>query len=175
LTFDDPMPPDSKLEIPSAKLPDPAALAERYLAAIDHFAEALAAVPADVMDWRERDETWSPRDVAFHVAELDQLLGLRLRRILGEDHPPLAGVDTNAGVRLFRRSRLDPALALDALAATAALNSAVIEKLSGADLGRKGRHSQGHDVTAADLAAYMAMHIEAHIKQLARITKAARR
>lgn len=168
-----PVNPKPKAEVPKSH--DPAVLAERYLAAVDDFAGALAGVPADVMDWRERDDAWSPRDVAFHVAELDQLLGLRLRRILGENYPPLAGVDTNAGVVLFRRSRLDPALALDALTATAALNSAVIEKLSAADLGRKGRHSQGHDVSAADLAAYMAMHIEAHVKQIARIMRAARR
>ena len=153
---------------------DPEQLAERYLAAVEAFAEAVAGVHGDVLDWREREDSWSPREIAFHVAELDQLLGLRLRRILGEDYPPLAGVDTQAGVRLFRRSKLDPGLALDSLAATSALNSAVIEKLSLVDLGRKGRHSQGHDVTAADLGSYMAMHIEAHIKQIARVVKAAR-
>lgn len=149
--------------------------AERYLAAVEAFIEAARAVPADLLDWREQPAGWSPRDVVFHVAELDQLLGLRLRRIVGEDYPPLAGVDTNAGVRLFRRSRLDLALAMDALLATSALNSALMEQLSAADLARRGRHSQGHDVTAADLVAYMAMHPEAHIRQLARIIRAAGR
>lgn len=153
----------------------PDLLAERYLAAVDAFTEAIKTLPAELVDWQERPDKWSARDVAFHVAEIDQMLGLRLRRILGENHPELAGVDTQAGVALFRRSRLDLALALDSLAATSALNTALIEKLSGADLKRKGRHSQGHDVTAADLAAFMAFHIEAHIKQIGRIVAAARR
>ncbi|MBK9975932.1 MAG: DinB family protein [Planctomycetes bacterium] len=153
----------------------PETLAERYLAAVDAFIEGLRSVNPDLLDWHERADTWSARDVAFHVAEIDQMLGLRLRRILGEDHPDLAGVDTQAGVRLFRRSKLDLALALDCLSATCALNTALIEKLSPEDLKRKGRHSQGHDVTAADLASFMAFHIEAHVKQIARIKAAARR
>jgi hypothetical protein len=39
-------------------------------------------------------------------------------------------------------------------------------------MARKGRHSEGHDVSAADLAAYMAMHIEAHTRQIRRILAA---
>lgn len=154
---------------------NPETLAERYLASVDAFTEGIKTVPNDLMDWQPGPDKWSARDVAFHVAEIDQMLGLRLRRILGEDYPELAGVDTQAGVRLFRRSRLDLALALDSLAATSALNTALIEKLSAADLKRKGRHSQGHDVSAADLAAFMAFHIEAHIKQVARLMAAGRR
>jgi hypothetical protein len=154
---------------------NPEVLAERYLASVEAFTEAIKHVPPEITDWQQSPDKWSARDVAFHVAEIDQMLGLRLRRILGEEYPELAGVDTQAGVRLFRRSRLDLALALDSLAATSALNTALIEKLSAADLKRKGRHSQGHDVSAADLAAFMAFHIEAHIKQVARITQAARR
>jgi hypothetical protein len=147
----------------------PEQLAERYLAAVDRFTEVVRQVPGDMLDRRERADTWSVRDIAFHVAEIDQMLGLRLRRILGEDYPALAGVNTQAGVELFRRSRLDLGLAMDALDASSALNTALIERLSEADLARKGRHSGGHDVTAGDLAAFMAMHIEAHVKQVKRV------
>lgn len=153
---------------------NPETLAERYLAAVDAFLESVRSVAAHWLDWQEQPDRWTVRDVAFHVAEIDQMLGLRLRRILGEDYPELAGVDTQAGVRLFRRSRLDLTLAVDCLVATSALNTSLIEKLSPSDLKRKGRHSQGHDVSAADLAAFMAFHIEAHIKQIARILAAAR-
>jgi hypothetical protein len=150
----------------------PEQLAERYLAAVDRFIEVVRHVPADRLDRRERADTWSVRDIAFHVAEIDQMLGLRLRRILGEDYPALAGVDTQAGVELFRRSRLDLGLALDALLASSALNTALMERLTPADLARKGRHSAGYDVTAHHLAAFMAMHIEAHINQIGRVANA---
>jgi hypothetical protein len=142
---------------------------------VDGFIDVLKTVPAEALDFNESATAWSPRDIAFHVADVDQMLGLRLRRILGEPQPQLAGVDTQASVKLYRRSRLDVGLAMDCISATSALNAGLIEGLTPEDMARKGRHSQGHDVTAADLAAYMAMHIEAHIKQLARITKAARR
>lgn len=154
---------------------DPEQLAERYVAAVDGFIDALRAVPAEALDFQESAATWSARDIGFHVADVDQMLGLRLRRILGEDAPQLAGVDTQASVKLYRRSRLDVGLAMDCLSATSALNAGLIEKLTPEGMARKGRHSEGHDMTAADLAAFMSMHIEAHIKQIKRVMKAARR
>lgn len=147
----------------------PEHLAERYLAAVESFINAMRRVPGERMDWRKSDETWSARDVAFHVADIDQMLGLRLRRILGEDSPDLAGVNTRASVQLYRRARLDIGLAIDALSATGALNTALIESLTHDTMARKGRHSGGHEMTAADLAAFMAMHIEAHVRQIGRI------
>ncbi|MCC7508573.1 MAG: DinB family protein [Planctomycetes bacterium] len=148
---------------------DPERLAERYLAAVEAFVDAMRRVPGERMDWRQSDETWSARDVAFHVADIDQMLGLRLRRILGEDNPELAGVNTRASVQLYRRAHLDIGLAIDAISATGALNTALIESLTPETMARKGRHSNGHDMTAADLAVFMAMHIEAHVRQIGRI------
>lgn len=149
---------------------EPESLAERYLNAVDHFVERLRSVPPELMDRVEKAGGWSPRDVAFHAADVDQMFGLRLRRILGESYPDLAGADTQAGVGLFRRARLATSMAIDALQATSALHTALIENLTPADMMRKGRHSEGHDVTAADLVAFMAMHIEAHTRQLRRMS-----
>jgi hypothetical protein len=154
------------------KPPDAEQLAERYLAAIDAFLDAMRHVPSDALNRRPGEGDWSPRDVAFHVADVDQLLGLRLRRILGEDYPALAGASTQAGVGIYRRSSFDVGLALTALEATGALNTALIESLTTEDMVRKGRHSEGHDVSAADLAHFMAMHVEAHVRQLKRILRA---
>jgi hypothetical protein len=150
----------------------PEQLAERYLTALEAFLEAVRRAPAEQLDRRAGEGGWSVRDVAFHAADVDQLLGLRLRRILAEDYPNLTGMSTQAGVVLFRRRRMDIGLALDALQAGGALNTAVIEQMTAETMARKGRHSQGHDLTAADLAAYMAMHLEAHTRQVARVLTA---
>lgn len=151
---------------------DPEQLAERYLTAVDAFTEALQAMPAERMDQRESPDSWSARDIAFHVADVDQLLGLRLRRILADENPDLAGVNTRGNVEQFRRIHADRSLAIDALAGSSGLNAALIEVLRADQLGRKGRHPHGHDVTAGDIAAFFAMHVEAHVKQLARLSKA---
>jgi len=152
---------------------DPEQLAERYVAAVDAFAEALRAIPTEQMDFRESATSWSARDIAFHVADVDQLLGLRLRRILSDDYPEIAGVNTHGNVEQFRRIRADRSLALDALGGSSAINAALIEVLQPDQVNRKGRHPHGHDVTAVDIAMFCSLHIEAHVKQLARIMKAA--
>lgn len=151
---------------------DPEQLAERYLAAVDAFVEAMRRVPAEAVNRRERKDGWSPRDIAYHVADVDQLLGLRLRRILGDDMPTLAAINTQSNVEAFRAVRADRGLALDSLIASSAMNAALIESLAPEQLKRKGRHPQGHELTAADVALLFAMHIEAHIRQLKRVLAA---
>lgn len=153
---------------------DPEQLAERYVAAVDAFAEALRAIPAEEMDSRESPNGWSPRDIAFHVADVDQLLGLRLRRILSDDYPDLAGVNTHGNIEQFRRIRADRSLALDALGGSSAINAALVEVLKPEQVSRKGKHPHGHDVSAGDIAMFFSLHIEAHVKQLARIAKSVR-
>lgn len=152
---------------------DPEQLAERYVNAVDAFAEVLRGIPPEQMDFRESATSWSPRDIAFHVADVDQLLGLRLRRILGDEYPDIAGISTHANVEQFRRIRADRSLALDALGGSSALNAALVEVLTQGQVVRKGRHPHGHDVAAGDIAMFLSLHVEAHVKQLARIVKVA--
>jgi len=148
-------------------------LAERYVAAVDAFNERVRSVPVELLEFREGPETWSVRDIVLHVADVDQLLGMRLRQILGADNPELAAIDTHANVERLRRARMDRGLALEVLGSTSAMNAALLETLEPSDLARSGRHPHGHDVTAGDIAAFLAMHVEAHVKQVARVLKAA--
>lgn len=152
---------------------DPEQLAERYISAVDTFGERVRAMPAEWVDFRETPEAWSARDIALHVADVDQLLGLRLRQILGDDRPELAAINTHANVLRLRKARVDRGLALEVLASTSAMNAALVETLAPGEISRRGHHPHGHEVTAGDIAAFMAMHVEAHIKQLARLLKAA--
>jgi hypothetical protein len=155
-----------------ADAPDLEATADKYLSAVEQFCEAALAVPADRLDFRPGEKAWSSREVAFHAAETDQNLGMRLRRLLTENYPTLAGVNLPAWVGLLRDAQLDVRLALDSLRASSALNVALIESLSPGQLKLKGRHSEGHDVTVAGLCVYFALHLESHVKQLARIRRA---
>lgn len=148
------------------------AIAEKYLSAVDQFCDAALAIPADRLDFRPNETAWSPREVAFHVAETDQNLGVRLRRLLTENNPTLAGVDLQAWVSLLQHAQLDVRLALDALRATSALNVALMESLTPAQLARRGRHSQGHEVTVSGLCLYFGLHLESHVRQLARLRQA---
>jgi hypothetical protein len=153
---------------------DAAAIAEKYLTAVDQFCEAAQSVAQDQLDFRPDGKSWSAREVAFHAAEVDQNLGIRLRRLLTEEKAVLAGVHLPAWVALLRNSRLDVALALDALRASSAINVAIIESLDAVRLRRAGTHSEGHEVTVHGLCTYMALHLESHVKQLGRIAQARR-
>jgi hypothetical protein len=102
------------------------------------------------------------------------MLGLRLRRFLVEEYRARAGMRTMARVLLYGMSRIFLGLAVDALRCPGAFNTALLVWLTRGVLARTGRHSEGHDVSAADLAAFMAMHLEAHVRQIKRVLSAAR-
>lgn len=148
------------------------ALAEKYLTAVDHFCDAVLSVPPDRLDFRNSPDSWSSREIAFHAAEVDQNLGVRLRRLLTEDHPVLAGVNLQGWVNALRPAQLDVALAIDSLRASSAINVALIETLEPSSLRRMGRHSEGHDVSVQGLCLYMALHLESHVRQLAPVRTA---
>jgi hypothetical protein len=148
---------------------DPQQLAERYLHALEQFVDAVASVGADRVDRRPEPAAWSVREVAFHAAEADSALGIRLRRIVCEDDPPLPGIHFASWLKGIPREKLDLRLAIDLLEASGALHVALIERLTPQALRRKGLHSEGHAVTAGDLVVHMAQHLESHTKQVARI------
>ena len=145
------------------------AVADKYLTAVELFCQIAEAIPPERLDFRPDESAWSAREVAFHAAEVDQNLGIRLRRILTEDYPELAGVNLPAWVSLLRKAQLDIALALDSLCASSALNVALMESLDETQLLKKGRHSEGHDMTVRGLCIYMALHLESHVRQLGRL------
>ncbi|MCC6573445.1 MAG: DinB family protein [Planctomycetes bacterium] len=149
--------------------PDPDDLAEKYLSAVEQFCERVAKVAPDQLDFRPDASTWSARDIAFHVATVDQVLGLRLRKLIAEPNPTMGSMDLDAWSRALRPAHGDVGLALDSLRATSALNIAVIEMLTPDLMKRTGMRREGHAISVRDLAAYLAIHIEAHIKQVGRV------
>lgn len=130
----------------------------------------LEGLPAQWLDAPEAPDAWSPRDVACHLADVEQDGWLpRIQTILEHGTTrPLAGVDRErfraryAGVRLavvlddFRRAREANLRALDALG------------LDDAALSTVGRHPVFGDVRLSELMSTWVVHDLTHLAQICR-------
>ena len=112
---------------------------------------------------------WSVLEVIQHLADSDLVFGVRLRMILTEDRPPLAGYDQDrwATELGYRDVPLD--LALSQLRGLRIPNLRLARALSPQQLQRVGLHSERGPESIAHLLKLMAAHDLVHRRQIERI------
>src|SRR5215216_1695504 len=88
------------------------ALIHRYTAGHQAVLDALAGLEESELD--VRTEGWTPREIVHHLADSEMTSAIRLRRLLAEDHPIIAGYDEEKFARVLRYSDRPIEAALDA-------------------------------------------------------------
>jgi hypothetical protein len=144
------------------------AVLERTPATLDQM---LHDLPEAWLTATEGPDTWSPRDVVAHLAELeDQDWMGRVRCIVqhGESRP-FTPIDRAAFFERFRGHSV--AQLLDALAQRRRRNLTELDglRLAPADLARRGRHPDFGPVTLEQLLASWAVLDLAHVGQIVRV------
>src|SRR5207247_10702822 len=99
--------------------------------------EALDHVPAD--------GGWSAREVIHHLADSEMLSAARLRLLLVEDAPVIQGYDEEELARRLHYDARPLGPSLATLRATRDTTAAILDRLSEADWGRSGTHTEGGD------------------------------
>lgn len=118
--------------------------------------------------WRVRPSpaVWAPIEVLGHLADVELMMGARLRAMLTVDEPALQKID---GARLAGRARyIDWPLAgaLDRFRRRRHENLELLETCSAEELGRVGIHPSRGRLTIADLVAVMLAHDADHVGQI---------
>lgn len=119
----------------------------------------------------EGPDTWNPREVIAHLADLEETDWITRARIIhaegeGRPFPP---IDRVAFRTKLAGKSIDQLLAI--FAERRAANLRVLDgmKLGAADLGRRGTHPTFGAVTMAQLLATWAVHDLTHLTQIARV------
>jgi hypothetical protein len=118
--------------------------------------------------WRTRPSAgaWAPIEVLGHLADVELILGARLRAMLTCDEPALQQFD---GARLAERARyLDWPLAraVERFERRRRENLELLETCSAEDLGRTGIHPTRGRLTVADVVAVVLAHDTDHLGQI---------
>lgn len=147
-------------------------LIAQYKEGYSEVAGSLEGFPDELLTAHPIEGKWSAAEIIHHLADSETASGLRLRRLLVEDHPLIQGYDQDAyAARLHYNTReLGPAL--DAFRSARATAAQLFEFMSEADWQREGTHSESGSYSTEDWLNIYAAHAHNHAAQIRRLRDA---
>ena len=141
-------------------------------ALLDRFRTGYADVEAALGGATEADLArpgpdggWGARQVAHHLADSEATAFVRLRRLIAEDEPVIAGYDEPEYARRLHYDR-PIASSLAVLAAVRAASLELLESLTPDEWERRGTHSESGAYSVADWLEIYAEHAHGHADQI---------
>ena len=141
------------------------ALLDRFRTGYADVEAALAGATVADLDRPGPDGGWSARQVAHHLADSEATAFVRLRRLIAEDEPVIAGYDEPEYARRLHYDR-PIASSLAVLAAVRAASLELLESLTPDEWERRGTHSESGAYSVADWLEIYAEHAHGHADQI---------
>ncbi len=116
-------------------------LIDKYKEGYAVVAEAVAGASDEELDRRPAPGKWSAREIVHHLADSEMTSAIRLRLLVGEDRPAIAGYDQE---KFARRLHYDRPIAksLEAFKAARDSTAELLDCLTEEDWRREGTHSE---------------------------------
>lgn len=147
-------------------------LIAKYKSGYDEVVAALEGFPKDSLTAHPIEGKWSAAEIVHHLADSETTSGLRLRRLLVEDHPLIQGYDQDAYAAALNYNRREIAPSLEAFKAARATAAQLFEFMSDDDWHREGTHSESGSYGAEDWLKIYAAHAHGHASQIRRLKEA---
>lgn len=143
-----------------------AELIRRYRQGPSALEAALKALPPDGLD-RSR-EGWTPRQVIHHVADSEMTSAIRLRRLLAEESPAIAGYDEELFARRLHYSERPIEGSLAAIRGARESSAGLLDALTEEEWARAGTHAESGRYSVEDWLRIYAAHCHDHAEQVTR-------
>ena len=115
--------------------------------------------------WRRPAPTkWSPAEIAIHLSEVEMVVGVRVRLVIGTNGIGIQGFDQDAWATRYAKTNLD--LALKSFRALRAANLDFYRNLTPDQWEQYGMHSERGKETARRIVDLCAGHDLNHLRQL---------
>jgi len=146
--------------------PERLALLERYATGFTAVADAVLGATDEELD-RHGPSGWSARMVAHHLADSESMAYIRLRRLIAEDDPQIAGYDEEGWSRRLHYER-PIETSLEVLQAVRGASEQLLRSLTPDEWERSGSHSESGRYTVDGWLAIYANHPTEHADQIRR-------
>ena len=146
---------------------DRSALLERFETGADDVTDALAGATDADLDRRPPSGEWTAREIAHHVADSETMAYIRLRRLVAEDDPLIAGYDEPEWARRLHYDRPIEA-SLATVRAVRAASLELLRALTPDEWARTGTHSDSGAYSVDRWLAIYAEHSHEHADQIRR-------
>lgn len=144
------------------------ALIDRYAEGPDRFEAAVRQVPAGALQWRPAPGKWSVHEVIVHCGDSETNSAMRVRYLLAEREPVIQGYNQDAwAVAMdYHAHPIDTALAATR---AARMNTVpLLRRLTEAQWGRLGAHTEDGAYGVEAWLRIYAEHLHQHERQVLR-------
>jgi len=128
-------------------------------------AEALVGATGEEMDVRPAPGKWSAREVVHHLADSELIAAVRARLLIAVDKPQIVGFDQDEFARRLHYDRPIEG-SLDAFKSARRTTAELLEKLTDAEWGREGTHTQHGRYTLERWLEIYSTHAHRHAEQI---------
>ena len=141
------------------------ALLEHYATGTADVDDAVAGITIDELDRRLPTGDWTAREIVHHLADSESMAYIRLRRLIAEDEPVIAGYDEPEWARRLHYDRpIEPSLAV--LRAVRAASHQLLTSLTPGEWARTGSHSESGAYSVGGWLTIYAEHSHEHADQI---------
>ena len=129
----------------------------------------LARLTGPTLDRSYGPDKWTARQILVHLADVEMVVGFRIRQALAEDDYTVQAIDPDRWME--HRQTIDGILAAHAFMAMRRWNLALISCLEEADLARPALHPERGPEPVGSMIDMLAGHDLNHLAQLEQIAK----
>jgi hypothetical protein len=122
---------------------------------------------------RPAPDQWSITEILAHLADVEIVIGWRMRSILGDPGTAVQAYDQNSWVIACHYEKRDPRKSIELHRAVREANLALLKSLTPAQWKHFGQHSERGQESIEHIARMVAGHDLNHIQQIERIVKPA--
>jgi len=141
----------------------------KYKDGYDELLKSLEGFPEQELTARPIPNKWSAREIIHHLADSETVSGIRLKRLLVEDHPLIQGYAQDAFAERLNYNDRDIGPALEAFRSARANTAQLLDAMTEEDWKREGTHSESGSYTAEDWLTIYAEHAHNHAAQILRL------
>lgn len=140
---------------------------ERFAAGFAAVADALDGADDDDLDRRGPSGEWSAREIVHHLADSESMAYIRLRRLIAEDAPLIAGYDEPEWARRLHYER-PIETSIEVLHAVRDASQQLLMALTPDEWERRGTHSESGEYSVDDWLGIYSEHSHEHADQIRR-------
>jgi DinB superfamily len=140
-------------------------------ATANKLARLIKGIPTAKLRKRPAPDQWSVAEILAHLADVEIVIGWRMRSILGAPGTPVQAYDQNAWVVSGHYDKRDPGESLELRRVVRQANLALLKSLSPDQWKQFGQHAERGRESIEHIVRMVAGHDINHLLQIERIVK----
>jgi uncharacterized damage-inducible protein DinB len=138
------------------------------------LARLIKGIPTAKLRKRPAPDKWSVAEILAHLADVEIVIGWRMRSILGAPGTPVQAYDQNAWVISGHYDKRDPGKSIELQRVVREANLALLKSLAPDQWKQFGQHAERGQESIEHIVRMVAGHDINHLNQIERIVKPAK-